>query len=186
MGIHRYISRTLATALIAVIPFIGTGHADAAGNKSLLTQDAEAALESLYKNEPAAKVLGTQASGILVFPKIVRAGFIVGGSGGEGVLFKNGKPSAHYSSGSASVGLQAGVQSFGYAVFFLTNKDLQDFQKSSGWDIGASPTVVVVDAGAAKEINTTTAKKGVYAFTFNQEGLMAGVALQGQKITKIK
>ena len=186
MSINGYITRAFITALAAIIPLIGMGHASAAENKSLLVQDAEAALESLYKNQPAAKALGTQAAGILVFPKIVRAGFIVGGSGGEGVLFKKGTPSAHYSSGSASVGLQAGVQSFGYAVFFLTNKDLQDFQKSKGWDIGTSPTVVVVDSGAAKEINTTTAKKAVYAFVFNQEGLMAGIALQGQKITKIK
>ncbi len=186
MSIYNYITRTLITALIAVIPLVGMGQASAAEDKTLLTQDAEAALESLYKNQPEAKAFGTQAAGILVFPKIVRAGFIVGGSGGEGVLFKKGKPTAHYSSGSASVGLQAGVQSFGYAVFFLTNKDLQDFQKSNGWDIGASPTVVVVDTGVAKEINTTTTKKGTFAFVFNQEGLMAGLALQGQKITKIK
>ena len=170
---------------IAAVSFTGASSAIAA-DKPLLTQDAEAALQSLYNTHPGAKSIGAQSAGILVFPKIVRAGFVVGGSGGEGVLFKKGKAHSYYSSGSASVGLQAGVQSFGYAVFFLTEKDLKDFQNSKGWDIGAAPTVVVIDAGAGKELNTTTAKKGVYAFVFNQEGLMAGMALQGQKITKIK
>ena len=185
MSTFRTIARSLLISVVAVISFIGQSSASAA-DKSLLTQDAEAALQSLYKTHPGAKTLGAQAAGILVFPKIVRAGFVVGGSGGEGVLFRKEKVHSYYSSGSASVGLQAGVQSFGYAVFFLTDKDLKDFQKSNGWDIGAAPTVVVIDAGAGKEFNTTTAKKGVYAFVFNQEGLMAGMALQGQKISKIK
>jgi len=177
--------RHTTIAAVAALAFVGISSAGAA-DKSLLTQDAEAALQSLYKTHEGAKALGPQAAGILVFPKIVRAGFIVGGSGGEGVLFKKEKVHSYYSSGSASVGLQAGAQSFGYAVFFLTEKDLKEFQNSKGWDIGAAPTVVVIDAGAGKELNTTTAKKGIYAFVFNQEGLMAGMALQGQKITKIK
>ena len=183
MNAINRIVRFLIVTLTATVALTGNA---AAADKNLLTQDAEAALQALYKTHPGAKTLGTQAAGILVFPKIVRAGFVVGGSGGEGVLFKKEKAHSYYSSGSASVGLQAGVQSFGYAVFFLTEKDLKDFQSSKGWDIGAAPTVVVIDAGAGKELNTTTAKKGVYAFVFNQEGLMAGMALQGQKITRIK
>lgn len=157
-----------------------------AADKNLLTQDSEAALQALYKHHPGAQALGEKAAGILVFPKIVRAGFIVGGSGGEGVLFKKDKVAGYYSSGSASVGLQAGIQSFSYAVFFVTEKELQKFQKSKGWDIGAAPTVVLIDAGAGKEVNFLTSKDAVYAFVFGQEGLMAGVGLQGQKITRMK
>lgn len=157
-----------------------------AEDKSILVEDASAALQSLYKNVPESVSLSNKAAAILVFPKIVRAGFIAGGSGGEGVLFKKGKARGYYSSGSISVGLQAGVQSFGYAVFFMTERELKAFEKSNGWDIGAAPTVVVIDTGAAKEFNTTTAAKEVYAFVFDQSGLMAGMALQGQKISKIK
>lgn len=175
------LSRLLALAAALLLPALGN-----AADKTLLTEDAEAALQALYKHHPGAKALGEKSAGILVFPKIVRAGFIVGGSGGEGVLFKGGKTAGYYSSGSASVGLQAGIQSFAYAVFFVTEGELKKFQQSKGWDIGAAPTVVVVDAGAGKEINTTTAKDAVYAFVFGQEGLMAGLALQGQKISKIK
>ena len=183
MNTFNRIARFLVVTLMAAVVLTGTAGAT---DKNLLTQDAEAALQALYKTHAGAKALGGQAAGVLVFPKIVRAGFVVGGSGGEGVLFKKDKAHSYYSSGSASIGLQAGVQSFGYAVFFMTEKDLKDFQNSKGWDIGAAPTLVVIDAGAGKEINTMTAKKGIYAFIFNQEGLMAGIGLQGQKITRIK
>lgn len=175
----------LLTIVALASAFLLPGLAGAT-DKNLLTQDAEAALQALYKHHPGAQALGEKAAGILVFPKIVRAGFIVGGSGGEGVLFKKGKTAGYYSSGSASVGLQAGIQSFGYAVFFVTDAELQKFQKSKGWDIGAAPTVVLVDAGAGKEINFLTSKDAVYAFVFSQEGLMAGIGLQGQKITRMK
>ena len=157
-----------------------------AADKATLNADSEAALESLYGNQPAAKALGDKASGVLVFPNITRAGFILGGSGGEGVLYKHGKESGYYSSGSLSVGLQAGVQSFGYAVFFMTDAELKKFKNSSGWNIGAAPTVVLVDAGMAKDMNTTSLKSNTYAFVFDQKGLMAGIGLQGQKISKIK
>ena len=157
-----------------------------AASGSMLDQDAEAALNSLYANNAAAKGLGQNAKGILVFPKVTRAGFIVGGSGGEGTLFEKGKPVSHWSTGSGSVGLQAGVQSYGYALFFMTDEDLAYLKKSNGWDIGVGPTIVVADAGASKDASTLTARKGVYGFIFDQKGLMAGMGLSGQKISKIQ
>jgi lipid-binding SYLF domain-containing protein len=155
-------------------------------DKAALNLEAKAALQSLYDNEPKAKEIGNKSAGVLVFPDVTRAGLIIGGSGGHGVLYEKGKAVGYYSSGSASIGLQAGVQTFGYAVFFVTDVTLRNFKKASGWDIGAAPTVVLVDAGAAKNLNTTTLKSEVYAFIFNQEGVMAGIALQGQKISKLK
>ena len=89
-----------------------------------LDQDARAALQSLYATSPGAKTFGAKAKGILVFPKITKAGLIVGGQGGDGVLFENSKPTAHYNTGAATVGLQAGVQTYGYALFFITDEDL--------------------------------------------------------------
>ena len=177
--------RSLLVLAVAAMSFFGLSNANAE-SKSALNADAEAALKSLYGNQPAAKALGDKASGVLVFPNIVRAGFILGGSGGEGVLYKKGVATGYYSSGSASIGLQAGIQSFGYAVFFMTDAEMKKFENSSGWDIGAAPTVVLVDAGLAKDMNTTTLKSNIYAFIFDQKGLMAGLSLQGQKISKIK
>ncbi len=70
--------------------------------------------------------------------------------------------------------------------FSLDGTDLTYLKTSSGWSLGIGPNIVVVDAGAAKDVSTLTGQKGVYAFIFDQKGLMAGVGLVGQKITKIK
>ena len=82
-------------------------------------------------------------------------------------------------------GLQAGIQKFGYALFFMTDSTLSYLNKSDGWELGVGPSIVVVDVGAAGSLTTTTAKSDVYAFFFSQKGLMAGIGLQGTKITKI-
>jgi lipid-binding SYLF domain-containing protein len=152
----------------------------------ILDQDAEAALAALYAKSPGAKALGDKASGVLVFPSVTRAGFIVGAQGGDGVLFEKGKKTDYYNTGAVSVGLQAGIQSYGYALFFMNPSDLAYLKSASGWSLGVGPTIVIADAGAAKDASTMTGKPGVYAFIFDQKGLMAGIGLTGQKISKIK
>jgi lipid-binding SYLF domain-containing protein len=180
---HRFTAFRLVLAVAALALGMRAG---AAAAQSFLDQDAEAALQALYSSSPAAKALGETAKGILVFPIITRAGFIVGGLGGEGVLFEKGKPVAHYSAGAATIGLQAGIQSYAYALFFQTDADLSYLRKGSGWSLGVGPSIVVVDAAAAQDVSTLTAQKGVHAFIFGQKGLMAGIGLVGQKITRIR
>ena len=114
-----------------------------------------------------------------------KGGVIVGGQYGEGALRAGGKTVGYYSTAAASYGLQAGVQSFGYAMMFMTDNAIQYLKKSSGWEIGVGPSVVVVDEGMARSLTTTTAKDDVYAFIFSQQGLMAGLGIQGSKITQI-
>ncbi len=142
------------------------------------------ALQELYYSSPAARELSRAAKGILVFPKVIKAGLVYGGLYGEGALLIQGKPVAYYKFIGGSYGLQAGVQTFGYALFFMTDKALAYLQKSKGWEIGVGPSIVVVDKGMAKSLTTTTAKADVYAFFFSQKGLMAGLGLQGSKITR--
>jgi lipid-binding SYLF domain-containing protein len=156
-----------------------------AANKDEINRDADAALKNLYSTEQVAKMLGEKAVAVLVFPKIVKGGFVVGGQYGDGVLREGTTNVDYYRSISASFGLQAGVQTFGYALFFMNQNAVDYLKKSKGWEIGVGPNVVIVDKGAAKNITTTTAKDDVYAFIFSQKGLMAGVGLQGTKITKI-
>jgi lipid-binding SYLF domain-containing protein len=126
-----------------------------------------------------------QAKGILVFPSIVKGGFIIAGQYGDGALRKEGKTVGYYRSIAASYGLQAGVQSFGYVLLFMDDESLAYLDKSEGWEIGTGPSVVVLDKGFGKSLSSTTLRKGVYAFIFSQKGLMAGLGLQGSKITKI-
>jgi len=103
----------------------------------------------------------------------------------EGALLVKIETVVYYNTVAASYGLQAGSQSFDYAMFLMTDEAFQYLQKSSGWEIGVSPSIVVVDKGAAKSLTTSTAKDDIYAFFFGQKGLMAGLGLQGSKITKI-
>ena len=149
-----------------------------------IDDDVNAALQKLYAKQPVAKMIGGKAKAVLVFPNIVKAGFIVGGQYGEGALVQAGTIVGHYNSVAASYGLQAGVQAFGYALFLMNDQALAYLDKSDGWEIGVGPSIVIVDKGKAKALTTTTLKDNVYAFIFNQKGLMAGLGLQGSKITK--
>src|SRR5262245_16868569 len=152
---------------------------------SELTTESQAALEALYAKTPAAKQLGSKAVAILVFPKITKAGLGIGGQYGEGALLKNGKATAYYKTTGASIGLQAGGQQYGYALFFMNAAAVDQLNKANGFEVGVGPTVVLVDEGAAKNITTTTMKDDIYAFVFGQKGLMAGVGIQGNKVSQV-
>lgn len=171
-----------AAVLVSLGGLPGTAQAASA---SELRASAGAALRKLYAKSGRARELGRRARGILVFPKILKAGFVFGGQGGEGVLFEGGRTSGYYSIGAASFGFQAGAQVYGYALFFITQSALEYLKKSEGFAIGAGPSVVVVKAGAAKDFDTTNLTQDVYAISFNQEGLMGSLSLEGSKITKI-
>ncbi|MGH8470314.1 MAG: YSC84-related protein [Gammaproteobacteria bacterium] len=150
-----------------------------------IDREVDVALTRLYDTVPSAKVLAEQAKGILVFPSIVKGGFVVGAQYGRGALREAGRTVGYYSSLAASYGLQAGIQSFGYALFFMDDAALSYLDRSEGWEVGVGPSIVVLDHGKAKALTTTTLKDDVYAFIFHQQGLMAGLGLQGSKITKI-
>ncbi len=184
--IHLHL-KALAMAL-AVLMLLSTVPSMAA-SKAEIDRNSKEALQTLYKNNIMAKALGEKAKGILVFPKILKAGFIVGGEGGNGVLLKQGKTVGYYNLAAGSFGLQAGVQEFGYAMFFMDEAALKYLNKSEGWEVGVGPTLVIVDketvAAFGKNTTTSTLKDDIYAFVFSQEGLMAGLGLRGSKITRI-
>jgi len=150
-----------------------------------IDRDVTAALKSLFESTPKAKELAEKAKGVLVFPSIMKAGFMVGGQYGEGALRRGDKTVGYYNTAAASYGLQAGAQIYGYALFFMTESAMQFLDKSDGWELGSAPNVVVLDQGAAGSLSTSTAQSDMYAFFFSQKGLMGGLGLQGSKITKI-
>ena len=165
--------------LVGVIP-----QATAQG-RGALEADAKRAYNNLVAKVPAAKALGKDAVAVLVFPKIIKAGLMIGGQTGDGVLLRSGKGAGYYNTSGASYGLQAGAQKFGYAMFFMNEKALKALTETDGFEVGVGPSVVVVDEGMGKTMTTVTAKQDVYAFVFGQKGLMAGVGLQGNKITRL-
>lgn len=156
-----------------------------AASKSEIDRSVTQSLATLYKNIPGSKALGDKAVGVLVFPSIVKGGFIIAGQFGDGALRKRGKTVAYYRSLAASYGFQAGIQAFGYVLFFMDDASLQYLDKSDGWEIGTGPSLVVLDAGFGKVFSTTTLQSGVYALIFDQKGLMGGIGIQGSKITRI-
>jgi lipid-binding SYLF domain-containing protein len=176
----KTVSGILFGATLALV-----GQVAMAASAAEISRGANASLQQLYAKVPSAKALGASAQAILVFPKVTKAGLGVGGQFGEGALIKGGKAVAYYNTAGASVGLQAGAQQFGYAMFFMNASALAELDKAGGFEVGVGPSVVVVDEGKAKTMTTTTAKDDIYAFIFGQKGLMAGLGIQGNKITKI-
>jgi lipid-binding SYLF domain-containing protein len=178
--------KLLALLMLAMVSISALDHPSAlAASASEIDRNATQALTTLYRTTPGAKELANKARGVLVFPNIVKGGFIVAGQYGDGALRKRGRTVGYYRSISASVGFQAGAQSFGYVLFFMDNDSLNYLDQSDGWELGTGPSLVVLDKGFGKNLSTTTLQKGVYAYIFSQKGLMGGMGIQGSKITKI-
>ena len=163
---------------------IGASSANAASALDL-DKDSAQALQNLYKTNPYAKSLSQKAKAVLVFPNVVKAGLMFGGSYGEGELVKGSTVVGYYNSVAGSWGLQAGAQSYAYAMFLMTDDAVNYLDKTNGWEIGVGPTVVVVDAGIARNLSTSSLKDDAYVFIFAQQGLMAGISIEGTKISRI-
>ncbi len=180
--------RTLAAALMALsaitapLAMASAAHAD---SREQLSADAERALHKLAATEPRSRFFLHHAKAVLVFPSVLKAGFVFGGETGNGVLLVHGAPEAYYNLSGGSWGLQVGGQDFAYAIFFMTDGSLAYLRKSDGFAAGTGPSIVVVNKGAAAEADTTTLTHDVYAFPFGEKGLMADLTLQGTKITRI-
>jgi lipid-binding SYLF domain-containing protein len=179
----RIIGVGTAAVLVALPAMMPTR--SLAASASAIDRDAKASLDKLYKHTPGAKALADKAVAVLVFPSIVKGGFIIAGQYGDGALRKNGKTIAYYRSLAASYGFQAGAQAFGYVLFFMDDASVKYLDNSAGFELGTGPSLVVLDSGFGKALSTTTLQKGIYAFIFDQKGLMGGVGIQGTKITKI-
>jgi lipid-binding SYLF domain-containing protein len=177
-------TRVLLAAAVLLTLVVGVGPAPAASRRAIEAA-AAAGLRDLYASTPAAKALGSRAAGILVFPNIVKGGFLFGGQYGEGALFRGGNAVACYTTLAASYGFQAGLQKFGYALFFMKPSALEYLDRSGGWELGTGPSLTILDEGKAASFSTTTLRSDVYAFFFDQRGLMGGIGIQGSKITRI-
>jgi lipid-binding SYLF domain-containing protein len=182
----RLTRRGLLTGLTTLNAMSATAFAVAAAPTSDPEADraADAALRKLIAKSGSAE--GEREGGRrLDISQIVKVGFLLGGAYGEGALRQGDKTVGYYNSAAASYGLQAGVQWFGYALFFMNEGALKYFESSQGFEIGVGPSVVVVDQGLANKFSSTTLTQDVYAFIFGQNGLMAGLGIEGTKITKI-
>lgn len=172
-------------AIGAALAALGPCGADAA-SPAAIDQGVDRALRQLTAHNKLAAALSKTAVAVLVFPKIVKGGLLVGGAYGEGALRKRGRSVGYYVSTAASYGLQAGMQSFGYALFFMNESALAYLDKSGGFDVGVGPSLVVADSGFAKKETAAGITQEIVAFIFGQSGYMAGAGIEGSKITRLK
>ena len=190
----KNIIKPLSFAALAVLPLLFSSCASGPdGNKALesnvdarkIESRSRVALDQLYRTNPKALELAKKAKGVLVFPAITKGGFVLAAAGGDGALYQRDKATGYYRTLSASWGLQAGIQKYSYALFLMDDKALKSLNTSGGWDLGSNPNIVIVDKGGSGTLSTTTANKGTYMFAFGQTGLMAGIDIQGTKITRL-
>jgi len=176
--------RTLVKHILLFLfsAFALASSADASSAHSLQV-NSEKALQHLYKQNAKARTLGEKAVAVLVFPDVLKAGFMVAAQRGDGVLFKNGEVAGYYNITSAGYGIQAGIQKLSYALFFMDEDSLKYLGKSEGFDVGAAPGLVMGDQGLSGSMSVTSLQHGIAAFIWGQKGLMGGIGLQGTKIT---
>ena len=147
---------------------------------------ADETLARLYSSARGTRELGQRARGILVFPRILAAGLVVGGEYGNGVLRgANGRDLGYYRMVSGSIGWQIGAQSKAVIIMFMTQEALDRFQASKGWSAGVDASVAVATIGASGEIDTMTGRQPVVGFALTNAGLMANATLEGTKITRL-
>ena len=178
-----------AAALWLLLAYLVVGLAPAhAAGATAAEVDARvnAALDRLRAEVKGADSVLAQAKGVLVFPEVLKAGFVIAGEGGEGALRIGGTTAAYYTIFSGSVGFQAGGAKRDIILAFLDADALARFRASSGWKAGVDGSVTVLDAGIGDQLDTTKLKAPIVGFMVGQKGLMAGVSLDGSKITEIK
>jgi len=174
----------LFLSFLAAAALVGARAAQAASAKDI-DREASAALNALYAKAPGARALGEKAKAVIVFPSVYKAALIVGGQGGSGAMFQDGKIVGHYNIAGVVAGLEAGAQTYSYALFFMSDAALERLNTAKGFEIGLDPNIVVVNAGAGANLSTTTAHRDVYGYVYGTSGLMGGVSLQGLKITRL-
>jgi lipid-binding SYLF domain-containing protein len=172
----------LGTSLLGPLATFDGRGARAASDAAEIDRDATRALQR-FSARIAGRPRSRRAAGTLIFPRVVKAGFIFGGQGGKGALHVGGRTRGYYTIAAASFGFEAGVQYFSLAIFFMNQDALRYLDRSDGWAFGTDPNVVVVDRSVAATVNSTTLAKDVVAFPFDQKGLMGGISIQGSKIT---
>lgn len=158
---------------------------DPIAKRHSIDANVDSALARLYAQDPASREMVSKARGVLVFPSIVAAGFVVGGSYGEGALRVHGRTAEYYSTAAGSVGLLAGAESKSVYLLFMTDEALAKFRASKGWTVGADASVTLLNVGASASVDSKTVKQEIVGYVLTNGGLMANVSLEGTKITPI-
>lgn len=171
----------LATACTTTAP----GGNDPAARRASIDAAVDNALETLFQQHPEARQLVDGAKGTLVFPAVLEAGFVVGARRGDGALRKGGRTVSYHRTTGGSFGLQAGAQSTAVFLLFMTDDALAKFENSRGWTAGVDANVTLLSAGANARVTSATVQQPVVGYVLSNQGLMAGVTVDGTRITRL-
>lgn len=178
-------SKKLNPMMLLILISLAFTQFSLAKSANRLNADVDASIKKFKKEvEGGAKFL-SQVKGYLVFPTVIKGGFIVGAEYGEGALRVNGTTKHFYNMTSASIGYQAGVQEHSVLIAFITEASLNNFIKSNGWEAGVDGAITVADWGKSKDITSISYEKPIVAFIYGAEGLMLGVSIEGTKFQRI-
>ena len=176
-------SQRIAIWLVAGLLCLPQAHA---ASKVELDARVRATKNLLYEKAPESKELAQIASGMLVIPRVYKAGIGFGGEVGEGALIVNGQTVGYYRTAGLSFGLQLGGQTKSEVIMFMTPSALQEFRDSEGWEAGVDGSIAVVEFGTGKEIDSHNLRDPIIGFVFGNKGLMYNLSLEGAKFWKIK
>ena len=186
MNKRLFIASLAAVAVLAAgCTTSGSGTGDPAARRKAIDASVDSSLSTLFQQVPDSRDLVGRAAGVLVFPNVMEAGFVVGASRGQGALRVGGKTVSYHATTSGSFGLQAGAQSTSVFLLFMTQDALKRFENSRGWTVGADATVTLITVGANAQVTTATAQQPVIGYVLSNRGLMAGVTLDGARITTL-
>ncbi|MBR7959171.1 hypothetical protein KDW41_01785 [Burkholderia vietnamiensis] len=157
-----------------------------ASKRQAIDSSVDATLSRVYSTVKGSRELVAKSRGVLVFPEVLQAGFIVGGQTGNGALRVGGSTVGYYNTSSLSVGLQAGAQSKAIVFLFMTQQALDEFRNSDGWAAGAGASVALVKMGANGAVDSNTATAPIQVIVLTNAGLMGDVSINGTKVTKLK
>ncbi|HSV59084.1 MAG TPA: YSC84-related protein [Variovorax sp.] len=185
MNKRSFLAAGLLVLATAACTTTSSSSGDPMAKRRAIDADVDAALAKLYGQVPGSREMVAKAKGVLVFPAVVSAGFVVGGSYGQGALRAGGKTDGYYSTTAASVGLLAGGESKAVYLLFMNDQSLQKFRESKGWTAGADASVTMMKTGAAAGVDTQTAQQPVVGYALSNAGLMANLSVDGTKVNKL-
>ncbi len=163
----------------------GSGASDPETRRTAINGNVDRTLSNLYGQVRGSEELVKSARGVLVFPNVVSAGFIIGAGSGEGALRQAGKTTGFFRTTSLSAGFLAGAQSASIIYLFMNQDALARFIASSGWQVGVDASVTLVAVGANATVDSRSAQQPIVAFVLNNAGLMVSLSLDGARITRL-
>lgn len=172
--------KAIALALLTLAVMLG------GADSSQAAGDVTSTLNRLFRQVPGTRDLANRATGILVFPTVIKAGMGIGGEYGEGALLIGGQPAGRYNTASASIGFQLGAQARSVIIMFMTPEALQDFRRVDGWKVGVDGSVAIITVGAGGSLDTEKITSPVIGFILDPKGLMYNLTLEGSKISRIR